>query len=203
MGDKTEEASPHKLEEARKKGQIPRSKDLPSAVLMIVGFSVLLSQASTLGEAIKRLGRDMMLSVEPLARTAMTPAIALDLIGRMIFLVLGLCAPILGAVMVVGLLINFLLVGPLFTMEPLKPDIKKLNPLPTVKNWFKVKSLVMLFLNVKILVAGILVQGVPSSLCRDSEQHELGDVGEHGACGNRFKGYYGTSWVLLPGDGRC
>jgi flagellar biosynthesis protein FlhB len=161
MGDKTEEASPHKMQEARKKGQIAKSKDLPSALLMIVGFAALSSQTSTLGHAIRDLGREMMSSVEPLSRVDLTPAIALDLVTRCINLVLMLTAPILGGVMVVALLTNFLLVGPLFTMATLKPDLKKLNPLPAVKNWFKVKSLVMLALNIaKIAVAGYLSYNV-------------------------------------------
>ena len=161
MGDKSEEASPHKMQEARKKGQIAKSKDLPSAILMIVGLATLSSQTSTLGHAIKDLGREMMLSVEPLSRVDLTPAIALDVVTRSINLTLGLTAPIMGAVMVVALVVNFLLIGPLFTMDTLKPDIKKLNPLPAIKNWFKVKSLVMFAMNVaKVGVAAYLSYNV-------------------------------------------
>ena len=161
MGEKTEEASPHKMQEARKKGQIAKSKDLPSAILMIVGFSVLMSQTSTLGTTIRDMSRDLMLAVETFSRVPLTPAIALDMIFDYSIMVIVLTIPVMGAVMVVGVLINFLLVGPLFTMDPLKPDIKKLNPLPAIKNWFKVKSIVMLGMNLaKVLVAGYLAYNI-------------------------------------------
>src|SRR5688500_11834882 len=97
------------MQEARKKGQICKSKDLPSAILMIVGFGVLATQTSTLGQVIGDFGREMMLATEPLSRTPLTPAIAIDLIFRAIIMVLILSAPILAAVMVVAILINFLL----------------------------------------------------------------------------------------------
>ena len=161
MGDKTEEASPHKMQEARKKGQIAKSKDMPSAVLMITGFSVLLIQTSSLGHKMSQMGREMIHAMGELSRTSLTPAAAIDLVVDMILLVITATAPLLGAVMIVGLLINFLLVGPLFTMAPLKPDIKKLNPLPTIKNWFKVKSILMLFMNIlKVAVSGYLAYGI-------------------------------------------
>jgi flagellar biosynthesis protein FlhB len=161
VGEKTEEATPHKMQESRKKGQICKSKDLPSSFLMIVGFSVLLAQSTTIGQTIKDFSRAVVLSIPEMARVPLSPELAMDLFHRGIWMVISLSAPLLGAVLVVGLLVNFLLVGPMFTMHPLKPDIKKLNPMPTIKNWFKVKSLVNLLLNlVKILVAFYLSYGV-------------------------------------------
>ena len=37
-GDKTEEPTPHKLREARKKGQIAKSQEITSAIMLIVSF---------------------------------------------------------------------------------------------------------------------------------------------------------------------
>lgn len=42
MGEKTEEATPKKLADARKKGQVARSQDFPSAATFIVSIVVLL-----------------------------------------------------------------------------------------------------------------------------------------------------------------
>ncbi len=157
MGEKSEEATPHKLEEAKKKGQMAKSKDLPSAVLMIVGFSLLLAQSSKIGIELRDFGLEMMQATQVFSRIDMTPAIVLDLFSRSIWLMMGLCAPILFGVMAVALIINVILVGPLFTTHPLKPELKKLNPLPAIKNWFKAKSLVMFAMNVlKVAVAGYL-----------------------------------------------
>ena len=40
-GEKTDEPTPHKLREARKKGQISKSKEFTSAVLLFVSFYTL------------------------------------------------------------------------------------------------------------------------------------------------------------------
>jgi flagellar biosynthesis protein FlhB len=45
-GDKSEEPTPHKLREARKKGQIAKSKEITTAVLVLVSFWVFKSTAA-------------------------------------------------------------------------------------------------------------------------------------------------------------
>ena len=50
MGEKTEKATPKKLRDAKKKGQVAKSQDLPSAFTFIVALSVTLSMIPTLYE---------------------------------------------------------------------------------------------------------------------------------------------------------
>ncbi|NBV42794.1 hypothetical protein EBR96_08530, partial [bacterium] len=47
-GDKTEEPTPHKLREARKKGQIAKSKEMTSAIMVFVSFYTLKANAEQL-----------------------------------------------------------------------------------------------------------------------------------------------------------
>ena len=63
-----------------------------------------------------------------------------------------LVAPFLGIAIVVGLISNLIQVGFLFTVDPLKPDIKKLNPIEGFKNIFSKKSLFTLFKNLLKLI---------------------------------------------------
>ena len=49
-GEKTEEPTPHKLREARKKGQIAKSKDVTSSILVIVSFFALKATATQIWE---------------------------------------------------------------------------------------------------------------------------------------------------------
>lgn len=53
MGEKTEEPSPKKLRDARKKGQVANSKDLTTAALFLASFSVLLAVGPSLSESLK------------------------------------------------------------------------------------------------------------------------------------------------------
>lgn len=77
-----------------------------------------------------------------------------------------IAAPVLGAVLVVGLLINYLQVGVLFTLKPLTPKFNNINPISGFQKLFSrrsaiefVKSLVKLF-----LIGWIAYMGVKGAL---------------------------------------
>jgi flagellar biosynthetic protein FlhB len=50
-GDKTQEATPHRRQEARKHGQVAKSQDLGSAALLLVGLLVLMMTGGGLIES--------------------------------------------------------------------------------------------------------------------------------------------------------
>ena len=54
-GDKSEEPTPHKLREARKKGQIAKSKEFTSAVLLFVSFYTLKAFGQRMWESLSNL----------------------------------------------------------------------------------------------------------------------------------------------------
>ncbi len=65
------------------------------------------------------------------------------------------------AVSTLGVIVNFLVVGPVFTTEVFKFDIKKFNPVENLKQKFKLKTLVELLKScVKIGIAAYLIYGV-------------------------------------------
>ncbi len=69
--------------------------------------------------------------------------------------------PILILTACCGVLVNFLIIGPLFSLEAMKPDIKKLNPVTNIKNMFKFKTLFELMKSIfKISGALILIYTV-------------------------------------------
>ncbi len=64
--------------------------------------------------------------------------------------------PVLLTVMAAGVLANYVQVGFLFTLEPLKPTFAKINPLSGLKNMFSTKKLFELIKNIiKMTVIGI------------------------------------------------
>jgi len=75
-----------------------------------------------------------------------------------LFLALG---PIFLVALVTAIAVNFLQVGPLFTLEPLKPQISRLSPIQGLKRMFGVRALVQLAKSIlKVIVIGYFLYAV-------------------------------------------
>ncbi|EPJ23103.1 flhB HrpN YscU SpaS family protein [Chlamydia psittaci 03DC29] len=73
-------------------------------------------------------------------------------------MILTTSLPLLGAVGFVGILVGFLVVGPTFSTEVFKPDLKKFNPIENLKQKFKVKTLIELLKSIlKIFGAALIL----------------------------------------------
>lgn len=165
MGEKTEEPTPKKLREAKKKGQVSNSKDMTTAFLFITAFSLLLSTGSSMVDTLKEL----MHQYFTLAVTQPDlPAAAYQKMGtEVIFTLLKVIAPIMGGIFVIAFMISYVQVGSLFTFETLKPDLKKINPLAGIKRWFSPKTFVELAkTTIKLAVVFFLAYQIVSDLLR-------------------------------------
>lgn len=77
---------------------------------------------------------------------------------EMILVMLRCSLPVAIFVSIVGLIVGFLVVGPTFALEAMKPDIKRLNPITNLKEKFKMKTIVELLKSVfKIFGAALLI----------------------------------------------
>lgn len=159
MAEKTEKATPKKLRDARKKGQVAKSQDFPSAFTFIVSIAAALLTAGYLFEQMSSYIITMFrrAAMPNLNLTNMAPGI-LEEAMQVIF---NCSIPVMLITVCVGILTGFLIVGPVFSAEVLKPDIKRLNPVTNIKNLFKMKTLFELLKSVfKILGAFILIWSV-------------------------------------------
>lgn len=156
--EKTEEPTQKKLDDARKKGQVWKSKDLTAVFGFVVGLGVVKSTWSDVEEQVTELFR---YSFDHIAHPEDLEKATSQLMLMGLNTVLMLTLPIVGAVAVVGGLLEFLQVGSLFTMDPLMPKLEKLNPLEGFKNLFSKKQIVELLKNlIKISIAGYVTYGV-------------------------------------------
>jgi len=123
-GDKSQEPTPHRRQKAREEGQVARSQDLGSAVLLLVGMLCLLMLAGGviefLGEYTARhLGGRAWLSAD------------LDLVVREWNTTLASLAkcllPIMGLLLATAIAVNLMQVGFLFLPSRLSPDISRLS----------------------------------------------------------------------------
>lgn len=154
MGEKTEKASPKKLRDARKKGQVAKSQDLPSAFTFIVSVWAVLAFSETLYRQLGGFLTNMFLMAD--STHLQSSLVAFYYQSALVILFASL--PVLVAVSFIGVVINFLAVGPVFSTEVFKFDIKKFDPIQNLKAKFKMKTLVELLKSIiKISIAGYLI----------------------------------------------
>ncbi len=157
MGEKTEKASPKKLRDARKKGQVAKSQDLPSAFTFITSISLVLMLSNWFYQRIGAFLNDVYSLIPHSDLYLVIPTV----FREAIMVIFSTAIPVLVLVACVGVVINFLSIGPVFSVEVFKPDIKKFNVVQNLKNKFKIKTLVELIKSLfKITVAAYLIYGV-------------------------------------------
>ncbi|UFU01040.1 flagellar biosynthesis protein FlhB [Radiobacillus kanasensis] len=151
-GEKTEKATPKKRQDARKKGQVAKSQEVSTAILL---FFIFLTFVVTGG-----FMKDIMLAF---FRTSFSEYVLLDVTEKTvehIFLestieISKALAPIMGIALIVGVASNLAQVGFLYTTEPLKAKLNKLDPIQGAKRIFSVRALVELVKSIlKIAVVG-------------------------------------------------
>ncbi|MEN9654940.1 MAG: type secretion integral inner membrane protein [Chlamydiota bacterium] len=156
MAEKSEKATPKKLRDARKKGQVAKIQDLPAAFTFAVSMAGTLMFLSFLFEQIGAFTlyafREIPHAQEQFeGKAAGYWATALQVIMTSSF-------PLMVIVTFVGVIVSFLVIGPVFSFEAMKFDLKKLNPIEGIKQKFKLKVLVELLKSVaKITGAGIII----------------------------------------------
>jgi flagellar biosynthetic protein FlhB len=151
--EKTEDPTPKRLNDARKKGQVAQSKEVTSTAIAICLFAVL---AIAMGTFLRRL-QEMILF--PASVYQMDFPDALNAVFGVVFSTsLAILAPVISVAFIVALMAGYFQVGVLFAFEPIKPDLKKINPGAGVKKIFSGKNLIELLKSVfKIGFLGILL----------------------------------------------
>ena len=140
-GEKTEEPTPHKLREARKKGQAAKSKDLTTALMLIIAFLTLKSSASMIWQNLVGISYEAYDYI-PLAFNA---NIAGEILEKSLSVFFISMAPLFVANILVALVVESLQTGFILSFEPLTPDFNKLNPIEGMKKFVSLKQFVELF----------------------------------------------------------
>ncbi len=157
-GEKTEEPSFKKLQDARKKGQVWKSKDLSGMLVFVVGLGTVKAMFPTFEAEVTHLfdyGLEKLSQPEDYLRIVNTAVMQ----GLVAMLFISLPVVLAGAV--AGGLGDFLQVGSLFSMEVIMPKFEKLNPIQGFKNMFSKKQFVELAKNlIKVGVTAYVVYGV-------------------------------------------
>ena len=152
MAEKTEDATPQKLKESRKKGQVGQTPDIPRLLICI---GVMETIFALVGSGMQRLEAMVML---PLARLSdpfghAMQEVAMD--GLMV--ALYFCGIVCALIFLLRVLGGWIQFGPLFATEALQPKFDAINPVGHLKNMFSAKQLTTLLTSVlKATAIGIV-----------------------------------------------
>ncbi len=135
--EKTETATPRRREEAREEGNVPRSTELSSVALLIVGVIAMYVYAPRAFQGLGLVMLDFLgnLHRRPLSEEGV-PLVFWEIAGR----VLDIVYPFTIAFILGAFLINLAQVGWLFTMKSMKPKISRLSPLEGAKRIFSARG---------------------------------------------------------------
>ncbi|MDQ0175806.1 flagellar biosynthesis protein FlhB [Bacillus chungangensis] len=144
-GEKTEKATPKKRQDSRKKGQTAKSQDVNTAIGLLLIFLFLTFAGSYMGSGVFNIFRHSFQEYMLLEPTETNIQMVLVDILTETALIL---APVMAIALVAGLVANYLQVGFLFTTEPMKPKLEKLDPIKGLKRIFSLRAIVELLKSV-------------------------------------------------------
>lgn len=148
--DRSEEATPFKRREARKKGTVTRSQDVSTAAAIMGLFAVIVFFGADILHQALTLFRSMWLhAIDSEFDTAQLAT----MLASFVWQALVILAPLWLTLIVIALCSGAAQVGIMISAEPVKPDWKRLNPIQGLKRLF---SLRMLFEGLKTSLKFIL-----------------------------------------------
>ncbi|MFG6148898.1 flagellar biosynthesis protein FlhB [Halobacillus sp. B23F22_1] len=152
--EKTEKATPKKRDDTRKKGQVAKSQDVNTGFLLLLVFGGLF----LLGDYMKNTMTGMYeQTFQEYMNWDLTIDTAATIFREITIEMAKVIAPIMGIAILAGITSNLVQVGILFTAEPLKFDLKKVDPIKGAKRIFSARALVELVKSLlKISLIGVI-----------------------------------------------
>ncbi len=148
--ERTEDPTSRKISQARSEGQVFRSQEVLSVGMLLIGVTVLGFGTPWGIERLQSLMSSILLASNTTELDSSSfQSLAMSL-GTQVVLVL---LPLMGTLMVAGILLNIVQSGWNFTFKPLIPKFSKINPLSGLKRIFSIQGLFQFFKSLmKILI---------------------------------------------------
>ncbi len=143
--EKTEDATPRRMRDARKKGQVSKSRDVNTVIVLIAAFALIAALIGYLSDIFQNS-----------MKTSFEFASKMDIDNEELFLYaqaafieyIRAAVPFLGVIAIVAFAVSFAQVGPIFSSEPMKFKMDRLDIVQNIKNMFKMTTFVELLKNV-------------------------------------------------------
>lgn len=156
-GERTEEATPKKLEDARKEGRVAKSQELVTSVSLVGLFAALSLFVGYMGENFIVSFNGYYSTISTYAKEEFNHNMGMSYLSDSMLYVMKICLPVFAIGVVVAFAVNVLQVKLKVTAKPMKPKFSKLNPLKGFKKLFSADRVVELVKSVlKIVVIAVI-----------------------------------------------
>jgi flagellar biosynthetic protein FlhB len=136
-GERTEEPSQKRLQDARERGQVPRSRELTNFATMIGGSAALVAIGGSLAGFLSQTMRHG-LSIDP--HRLRDPDAMMSALGEASLGALTALLPVFGTLIFLVLLASVILGGWNFSPQALAPDFSRLSPLAGLQRLFGLRG---------------------------------------------------------------
>ncbi len=143
--DKTEPATPKRIQDARSKGQVMKSREVNTAFVLITILIYLYFNISSIGNIITS---EIVYFLSNSFYINLNYAGMLKILYQLIYIVIFAILPFILIVFFASIVSNLSQVGLLFTLEPLIPDFARIDPISGFKRFFSYQSVNELFKSV-------------------------------------------------------
>ena len=143
-GDKTEKATPKKLEDARKEGRVARSSDLINGLMLLLMFFVLRIFGNFMAKGFLESFVKYYNKTPDISMEIFDVKQAVNLGNEIVFDIVIACLPVLIGSFLVAFVGNVVQIGWKVTTKPLKPNLDRLNPIGGLKRMFSQEKVVEL-----------------------------------------------------------
>lgn len=151
--EKTEQATSKKISDAREKGQVAKSQELPSALLLFTAALMLLLIGKWVAIS---LGKQFLFFYDMDFKT-LDEETVIFLFYKAFSVASAILIPIMMVVAVVGIMAHLVQFGTLWATKAINPDFTKLNVIKGIRNMFKLTKLVELGKSLsKIFIVGAI-----------------------------------------------
>lgn len=165
--EKTEDPTPHRRQKAREEGQIPRSKELTSLMMLLVGWLLLITGGENTVEQLMLMLHDGLTFDNLLARDVTFTVIRA---GELLSMAMHTMLPLLGGLFLTALVSPACLGGLSLSGKSLKVDLTRLNPLSGIKRIMSMQMVSELF---KSLLKVVLVGAASTLYLLRSKTHMI------------------------------
>lgn len=153
--EKTERATPKKRQEARKKGQVAKSPEVPASLSLLFGFLCFAFMGNYFKERILHLFGSLF---QDWITMDVTPDNVIKLFTQLVIDMALLLAPLFAVSIIFAIVGNIMQIGFLLTGDPLKMRLSKLNPIKGFKNIFSMHALVEFLKSIlKVVIIAVCV----------------------------------------------
>ncbi len=152
--EKTEPASPRRLEKAREEGQVVRSRELNTFLVLSAGVGTLWILGGFMFHNLSQIVHHSMWFDPLVGRDA---SVMVTSAAGLVYRALLTLLPLFGVLVVVAILASVLLGGMVFSSKALQPKFERMNPIKGIGRMFSAQTLVELF---KTLAKALVIGGV-------------------------------------------